>query len=522
MNDILKYIDEVGQYSFNELPLTEIDSIIFTAIAYFNFTDIVSNNEENPITLEQINNKYLQKENPDDYVLTVLKKISTTNRFKNNILYNYWDITNNTTQFASIHIEFLPNNVYIAFRGTDDTIVGWREDFEISYKKIPAQTLAIEYINKTININKKYYIGGHSKGGYLAIYSCLHCNEENLKNIINIYNNDGPGLPKEELKNPRYQQIKSRITKIIPTFSIVGILLESECNYKIVGSNAKGFMQHDELTWQIENKKLVYKQELEKESQFISKIFETWINNVTIEERESFITDFFNALESNGDKLISEIPTKGTESFESILLSIISSNKSTKQAIGKFVDATYNQTKNINMRKVVNENHTIRNILLIIIGIFFLVLSKNSENIIGYFFTIALMIYTLINIRKDFSKDKIYINIKKTKLIIYLLSTVAITILFIAQTLRTTVINISIGGILLYTAWNNALKIIKKQDKTQIKITLGIESIIAFILGIFVIATSSKISVLKNIILGGYILAVGFINLLIEISKKRQ
>ena len=253
MPNILDYVDWRGDITFNKSPFNDIDNLIFTQLSYINFDGIVpSFNENGSIKLSDAADRFFHvhgEKNIDmgilipDSIITLLKKVSCAPRFKDLALTKYINKINyeNPQQFSAVTTLLGDGSFHIAFRGTDDTIVGWKEDFNMGFMSaVPSQLDAVKYVNSVADeIDGKIIIGGHSKGGNLAVYSAVYCSD-NIKNrIITVYNNDGPGFSKKILDSDEYAEVSDKIKTIIPESSVVGILLEHEEKFIIVKSTQK-------------------------------------------------------------------------------------------------------------------------------------------------------------------------------------------------------------------------------------------------------------------------------------------
>lgn len=308
MGNINSYIKKFGNKSFFEVPFNEIDNLILCSLSYLDFQDIVPGNRKF-ITLNEAGNKFLRIHSIDEYCKycipekdahIILSEIVDTKRYGNLLLYNYVYINDDETQFGALAIKSTGHFTYISFEGTDHLVSGWKEDFTMGFTKlIPSQILAIEYLNNVVKwYDKNVIVGGHSKGGNLAVISSLYAKKFVKKKIKKIYNNDGPGLKLSQLEDINYQKIKDKYIHIIPNYSYVGILLRSE-KYKIVKTSKMNMASHSMMTWQITNKRLV-ECSLSKVSKSLQKTILQWLNSHTYDEREKMVAPVFNLLENSG------------------------------------------------------------------------------------------------------------------------------------------------------------------------------------------------------------------------------
>ena len=313
--DIFDYVEEYGKYTFEEKKFNEVDNVVFSALSYANYTDIVSKNSENKITIGEASKLFFEKNKSSFFdVIAVktgiklLKKVADVKRYKDILMYNYKHIGNNECQFSAVTFEINDKICYVAFEGTDELISGWREDCMMSYQfPVMAQEYAIGYLNKNFTFNtKRLIVGGHSKGGNLALVASMYCNFLTRCKIKKIYNNDGPGLRKEEFKNKYYYLVRKKYIHIIPNYSIVGLLLCHDDDYVVVKSAKKGFLAHSSANWLIEDNHFV-KDNLSKTSIVFEKGFSEWIKKFDYEKRKLFVDGLFKSLDENNITSIVEL-----------------------------------------------------------------------------------------------------------------------------------------------------------------------------------------------------------------------
>ena len=205
----------------------------------------------------------------------------------------------------------MPNNeLFVSYRGTDATIVGWKEDFNMSFMiNVPSQLEGVKYLEA---ISKKYFrkklrIGGHSKGGNVAVYSSIFCDKKTKSKIIDVTNADGPGFDKSIIQTKEYKEILDRIHTFIPQTSIIGRLLEHEEKYQVVESIQKGIMQHDIYSWQIEGPKIKAIKSVDNNSEIVNGIVRSWLKNTTPKQRENFINVVFEIIQQTNATNIHEL-----------------------------------------------------------------------------------------------------------------------------------------------------------------------------------------------------------------------
>lgn len=356
--DIYTYIDTYSKLSFKEKEFTEVDNLIFSLLIYLDFQGIVKSTTEK-ISLQKAGDIFLKNYTikqvealgvAQKNAYLTLSKIITTPRYQNVLLSQYIYDANKDKQFSAITFELQKNVVYIAFEGTDELLSGWKENFQMSYLfPNPSQLLAIKYLNKNISLfTKKVIVGGHSKGGNLALVASMYCKRFYQYKIKKVYSNDGPGLRKEQLLSANYQRIKHKLIHFVPEYTVVGILLRNE-RYHVIKSTKKNIYAHDIATWKIIDDKLE-RGSLSERSKNIETSLILWLENHTDLEKEQIVTNIFEVLESkNIDKVI-EI--KGIKKTVEMIDSIRKLDTTTKKLminlftfVGKYVVSNSNFIK---------------------------------------------------------------------------------------------------------------------------------------------------------------------------------
>ena len=322
MKNMLDYIKEFGHVSFEERAFSEIDALVLTELEYLPLEKIVPSDEngEKFVTVKEIA-EYMQEhkqelfdENP--MMITqerheVSQVIADAPRFQSLKFFgvvSVWD-KDTTKQFAAVTVEVEPSVRLVIFRGTDDTLIGWKEDFLMTYSPlVAAQTDAKEYLAKQASLwGGDLMISGHSKGGNLAIYAAATQEEDVQLRIVDIFCFDSPGLYRSVLETKGYQNIVPLAMRYIPQDSLVGLMLESEVPYVIVKSNATGAMQHSAMTWEIEDGQFIKMEKLTKNSQLNDQTFKKWTESVSDEELELFWNVFFELLFSVGIDTVNDL-----------------------------------------------------------------------------------------------------------------------------------------------------------------------------------------------------------------------
>ena len=212
-----------------------------------------------------------------------------------------------TEQFCALQIDLGNGLIFVSFRGTDDTIIGWKEDFKITYEITRAQKSALNYVNKNLLRGRKYIFAGHSKGGNLAIYAAMNAPKRIRDRIVSVYSMDGPGIADEFIDEKLFQEIKDRYIKIVPEFDVFGMIYDHCENLKIVKSDSSFLNQHAATSWQVMGKDFEYLEDVSSESRMIKENLIASMNEVGLEKREDFVEACFEALNELGIKNVSDM-----------------------------------------------------------------------------------------------------------------------------------------------------------------------------------------------------------------------
>lgn len=330
MSNLLDYIAWRGDLTFEQDPFNSIDALILSCLSYVNFDKIVSPKAQGKITIEKASEKFFSLHSEEElaqdksfikFAPSMLRALGQSERFKTAYLSNYVDDTDisREIQFAAVEIDTSDGGVFISFRGTDDTIIGWKEDFNLSYMTVPAESEAALYLQKVMKGRlDKIRLGGHSKGGHLAVYAALAANSDLTSRIESIYNFDGPGFNHEAMESEQFKTIRPKITKIIPEGSIVGRLLENTVEPIVVKSTELGILQHDPLSWQMEGKQFETCMSTDIISDLFDETMSGWLGEMTFEDRKVFVDELFSVFEASGCEnlsMLTQVGVKGTKAM---------------------------------------------------------------------------------------------------------------------------------------------------------------------------------------------------------------
>lgn len=291
MYDLFDYLTWRGDLTFRQDPLNAVDSLIFCCLSYIRFPGIVPDFPSSAsIALSEAAGLFfaLPREmritrKPEDGKL--LYALAKTRRFGNVRLMHYADRfePEREKQFAAVTALLDDGSAYLAYRGTDNTLVGWKEDFNMAFMPVVAsQEDALDYLEKAAAALPGDLIpGGHSKGGNLAVYAAAKSSPAVNTRITAVYNHDGPGFGREMMESPGYCSITERIHTLIPQSSVIGMLLDHEEKYTVIHSSQVGLMQHNPYTWNVLGPDLVRSESITASSRAIDRTLKTWVCSMT-------------------------------------------------------------------------------------------------------------------------------------------------------------------------------------------------------------------------------------------------
>lgn len=309
MADLFAYLHWRGDLTFTQDPVNPVDALIFSALSYISFSGSALTHPDTPIQLKNAADDFFalpanEQSHRVQSDLNLLKAAAQTRRFGYSMLVQYRDlmIPEEQTQFAAMTFLLDDGSAFLAFRGTDYSLIGWKEDFNMSFHEtIPSQRLALAY---TKDIAGKYsmplLLGGHSKGGNLAVFAGVKVDPSIQKRIKSIYNNDGPGFSDYLMNDPAYQKMVPKIKTFVPQSSVIGMLLEHQEPYAIIRSKQMGLLQHELYSWEISGPGFVRMEQMTANSRLLNHTIKNWLSGMSNEERNEFADALFTLL-SNGD-----------------------------------------------------------------------------------------------------------------------------------------------------------------------------------------------------------------------------
>lgn len=354
MSTVIEYLSKYGKYTFEELPMTEVDSLAICQLSYLKFDGMVPapGSGQPPVALKSL------AEHPDFEKLFADVRFEKNNRalfegmlqgrrFRDMKLDNYINVVEEKweTQFSAITCTLDDGTHYIVFRGTDETIVGWKEDFNMAFlSPVPGQEYSVRYLEEVAaGFEGSFYVGGHSKGGNFAVYSAMNCAPEVQERIVKIYSMDGPGFRPEVLERCGFDKIADRMVKILPNSSMIGMLFESDMYFQVVKTRTIGLLQHDPYTWLVTGNHLVQANDLYERRKSMDNTLNEWILSLDEEQLRTFVDTVYQVITaSQADNLI-EFTAEWKRSLNGIITAMKEVDEETKDVLKKMFRALFQE-----------------------------------------------------------------------------------------------------------------------------------------------------------------------------------
>lgn len=352
MANIMDYLEWRGDLTLAASPFNEVDALLLAELSFINFEGLIPPPEiGRGVRLRDAAEEYFARNEGKeidmgvlvpDKIPAMLCAMAGSKRF-GNMLVNAFEERIDAEleqQFAAITVDLGDSSVYVAFRGTDDTLVGWKEDLNMGFlEEIPSQEQAVRYLKRIAKQydRKKLRVGGHSKGGNLAVYSAVKAAPEVQERILAVYNNDGPGFLYDLTATPEHQRIGDRIRTIVPQSSVVGRLMKHEQNVQIVHSTYEGLAQHDGFSWEVKGTKFVYLDEPSREGKLADETIDSWANELSAQQREALADALYEVLTATGAQTLSELNGEKLKSAVGMLKSYKNLDRETRRVLSEAV-----------------------------------------------------------------------------------------------------------------------------------------------------------------------------------------
>lgn len=342
MTTLFDYLAWRGDLPLSADPFHEVDGVILARFTYMPFHRVLRRDSLTPTTVEAVCRALLALPDIETAVrrrgdTDLLRALVESPRYKGMELTAYADRLDaeSQTQFSAITVKLEEGHYCVAYRGTDNTLIGWKEDFNMGFVcPVPGQKLAVDYLQKAARrLPGRLTVCGHSKGGNFAVYAAAFCGEEIQDRIEAVYNYDGPGFDSKVLSEPGYQRICQKIQTFVPQSSVVGMLLGHEEKYIIVHSEQTFLQQHDTYSWEVLQKHFHYLDTVDNSSRFVDYTLKAWLAQMTSAQREQFVDAIYEVMRQTNAHTLHQMNENWLASAASILKSAKNMDEETRQAV---------------------------------------------------------------------------------------------------------------------------------------------------------------------------------------------
>lgn len=360
IGNIVEYVHSYGYFDFKALPFSAVDALVLAQFVYLKMESLlpVMMPDQPPchkaVTLREM------KDDPEVEQLFADSRFEANNRA---LFYNMCESNRyggmkcmycadhicmeNETQFMALTCILSDGSVKVLYRGTDETIIGWKEDFNMAFQyPIPGQQASQAYLERVSQyVQGNLDLIGHSKGGNLAVYAAMCVSEDVQKRMGRIYNLDGPGFRTEVYSMGSFEMIADRITKIIPRSSIVGLLLEDHGTYQVVDSKNIGFLQHDPYSWLVDRIDFVYAERIDEIHRIMDEGLNEWAMSLPKEEVEAFVNALFQIVAASEATDLISFTKNWTKSLAGMANAIQNLDEETKNSIYRIMKSLAGASK---------------------------------------------------------------------------------------------------------------------------------------------------------------------------------
>ena len=354
MADVRDYLELRGDILLSERGFNDVDNVVLSSLAYLDLAGIAPSREEGgSVSVAEACEAFLARAGVDvsawvRSLATIderfVRALGASERFGAARLRAYVDLMDDgrTLQFSALCCDVGGGETYVAYRGTDNSLVGWKEDFMLSFRVTEAQEQAARYLaaeaRRACAEGRRLYVGGHSKGGVLAAYAAAALPEELRGCVARVWSNDGPGMAAEAVPAHASEVYGERFTHVVPAYDIVGLLFDDGSPKLVVRSSAEGAVQHDPMTWQVRARGLCEAPGLEPDSVRMSRALAGWLGNIAPGERERFTDELFDVLQAGGATRLDEV-LGSAQSIQKVLAALGAADQRTKDLVWELLGA---------------------------------------------------------------------------------------------------------------------------------------------------------------------------------------
>ena len=499
MDTIIDYVAWIGEFTFDVKAFCDEDALVLSSLSYFEFK-LPQNDPSAPLTLRETYRRICEdRRTPPSFtarsaapVYDFLESVAQSARYGDLLIRDYTEILDHehAVQFSAVAFEKKQDFRFIAFRGTDDTLAGWKEDFMISFTRTAAQEMALDYTKEHIAPELRNFIGGHSKGANLALYAAAHLRFDLWDHVEQVYILDGPGFCKEVLDTSTIENVNRRATRIIPKYCVIGALFAPKISRTvIVESCEKNFMQHDAFSWGIRHGRLLTVDSRDPQAIKINSFINGWIEDVSQEERRVFVDDIFAALTADGALTVSDVMKNGIAGLENTLVKLIGSHKETRRTVAALptqaaLGSTLHHIRRMGLVRWLDECHVAKCLLLLAVGLFFIIASDKSLEITAMIFFVLLALAELVFTVYRLVKSKYDFRSVKERLYLLIILIAICAVVLIKENALFMIGSILYGIFAIVLSLRQLSKAVARKDDVFMRVVHAAEAVLLMIYGI--------------------------------------
>ncbi len=491
------YISWRGDISFTERGFKIEDNLVLSELVYIDYKPVMEGGvsfalKEVIPKLDEINALKNNRAGSGKEDEEFARMCARSKRFGEVVLSDFQDIYDaSDKQFAAVTYTLDDGTTVIGFRGTDSTIIGWKEDFMISYTNVPSQDLALEYAKKHVDEAKgKVIILGHSKGAHLALFAAAHLDDEEKTKLERVYINDGPGFCSDILDKSLIYSILSKITKITPEYSIIGRIFEPPAGESIiVRSSASAMIQHSMQTWMLEADGLVRCNDHAPESHLITDLIDRFVEGMDLGARENFIDTLFDSMTETGVSTIKEFAALGPAAFENLLMKMAGNDALNLKNKAKKIKQEDDDSKGLFVRiwGLINRKQLVRIGLTLVLSVLCFAFPDFAMESVVFLGLVILCVYELILTIKHLRDSGLEFRKERPRVMLCIVLFVITSAVLVKDGALFVVSSMIIGVVLLSLAYQNVINFRINNTKVFERFRYSFEGIVCLILGGYIL-----------------------------------
>ena len=491
------YVRWRGDLSFADRGFRIEDNLIFSELVYVDYKVVLGDGGSASLRqavtdLDRMGHLKSTRAGSTEEDLNFVRQCASSWRFGEVILKDFKDIYDSSDrQFAAVTY-IVGDLSVVAFRGTDSTIIGWKEDFMISYTNVPSQYLALEYAKEQVEKAKgKVIILGHSKGAHLALYAAAHLDEKEQEKLLHVYINDGPGFCNDVLDKELIDRIKEKITKITPEYSIIGRLFEPDAGENIiVRSSNNAMLQHSMLSWLLDDGNgLVECKDYAPESHLITDNIDRFVKGMDLKARENFIDSLFDSMAATGATTIKEFAAQGPAVFEKLIFQMAGQDAFNIRGKARKVKKEDDENFGILIRfwGLINRKQIIRIVVSLVLALLCFTFPDFAMESVVFAVLVILCIYEVVQTVKHLKSSEWEFRKERPRVTMCIVLMVLTVVVLVKESALFVVSSMLLGIILLSLAYQNLINFKIYNNKFFERFRYSFEGIVTLLLGIYIL-----------------------------------